>query len=750
MRYQGISFSIFTLSLILILGLTPQKIEHPQILGFTTESSKQEYDLEKKFDSFLSADKLREWMKIMTAKPNHLGSPHDKENAFFLKELYTKWGWDVEIEEFKVLFPTPKERVLELVAPTHFEASLKEPPVEGDATSDIYENALPPYNAYAADGDVTAELVYVNRGLMEDYEVLERHGISVEGKIVIVQYGGSWRGIKPRLAQEHGAVGCIIYSDPEDDGYRAGDTYPEGAYRPSKGVQRGSVMSMVFYPGDPLTPGVGADEDAERLSIDEAKTIKDIPVLPISYEDAQPLLAAIGGPVAPDSWQGGLPITYHIGGGPAKVHLKTTFNWDLVPLYNVVAKIKGSVYPDQWIVRGNHFDAWVFGASDPMSGMVAMMGEAKALGRLLKTGWRPKRTIVYTSWDGEEPMLLGSTEWVEEHAKELKQKAVVYLNTDNSVRGFLYARGSHSLQHFVNQVARSVKDPETGVSILDRMRARQLAFGNKSAMGNGDLPIYALGSGSDYTPFLQHIGIPSVGLRFVGEGGGGAYHSRYDSFDHYIRFGDPTFEYGVALSKILGHSVLRFANADILPFRFSDMAKQIKMYMEQIQDMTVSMRNEWEYQRKLFALNAYTIASDPTESIQPPHEKSPVPFINFASLQNAVAHLMKSAAAYDAALASQIDKGISLSKDELASLNNRLQSASQELTSMQGLPKRPWYRHMIYAPGYFTGYDVKTLPGVREAVEQHKWELVDKEMQITADVINQYANHIQKATALMR
>ncbi len=735
----------------LLLAFTPEKLSQPVIKGFTPQHSKKEYQLEKKFDSYLSANELKEWMKRMTSKPTGLGSPYDKKNAEFVKNLFTKWGFDAHIETFKVLFPTPKERLLELIAPTHYKAKLKEPPIKGDAPTFIYKNSLPPYNAYSADGDVTAKLVYVNQGRPDDYKVLKKHGISVKGKIAIVRYGGSWRGLKPRLAYEHGAVGCIIYSDPKDDGYRQGDTYPKGSWRPPLGVQRGSVMNMTIHPGGPLTPGVGATKNAHRISRDSSKVIKKIPVLPISYEDAKPLLAAMNGPVAPNSWQGALPITYHLGAGPAKVHLKLKFNWNMVKLYDVIAKIKGSVYPDQWVIRGNHHDGWVFGAADPMSGMVSEMGGAKALGKLLKTGWKPKRTIVYCSCDGEEEGLLGSTEWVEEHADELQQKAVIYVNSDVNTSGYLGVGGSQSLQHYMNQVQRSIPDPERKVSLLARKRARSMVHGNKQAMGNGDLPIYALGSGSDYSPFLQHIGIPSLNLGFGGEAGGGWYHSRYDTFKHFIRFGDPGFKYTTVLSKASGHAVLRFANADVLPFHFSDMADHIKTYMNQIEKEMSSMRKKREYRQKLHADSAYILASDPSKTYYPPELQSPVPHINFAPLENAVAHLSQAASDYDTALSTLMGKQPStLSKNKLTALNKQLQSIPQALLSEEGLPNRSWYRNMIYAPGYYTGYGVKTLPGVREAVEQRNWKRASKEMSVTADAINRYTDQIEKTTELMK
>src|SRR5699024_7984279 len=445
---RRLSIAIITLVTLAAVPVNPPDT----ISGFTPEHSRQQRTLEQEFDTHLSADRIGDRIKRMSSKPNHLGSAHQRENAEYLKSLFTSWGFDAKIEEFKVLFPTPNERLLEMTAPTKYTATLEEPAVEGDATSSIRENSLPPYNAYAADGDVTAELVYVNQGVPADYKELEERGISVEGKIVIARYGGSWRGIKPKLAYEHGAVGCILYSDPKDDGYSVGDTYPEGSWRPEHGVQRGSVMDMPVRPGDPLTPGVGATDNADRIPRDSAETILEIPVLPVSDADAQPRVEAMEGPVAPASWRGGLPITYQLGPGPAQVHLKVSFNWDMVPLYNVIAKMEGSDYPDQWILRGNHMDGWVFGAADPLSGNAAMTEEAYALGQLAKTGWQPRRTIVYASWDGEEPGLLGSTEWAEKHADELQEKAAIYINSDGNSRGFLHAGGSQSLQHFVNEV----------------------------------------------------------------------------------------------------------------------------------------------------------------------------------------------------------------------------------------------------------------------------------------------------------
>ncbi|MFA5669299.1 MAG: M28 family metallopeptidase [Balneolaceae bacterium] len=744
-------FNIPFLSLFLLFSFITNPTTPPAttITGFTPAESRQQLELEKRFDTFLSADRIGNRIKRMSAEPNNLGSPYQHKNALYIDSLFTAWGFDSQIVEYKVLLPTPKERVLEMVSPTRFKAKLSEPTLAEDATSSIREGSLPPYVAYSGEGDVTAELVYVNQGVPADYEELEKRGISVKGKIVIARYGGSWRGIKPKLAYEHGAVGCIIYSDPIDDGYGQGDTYPEGSWRPEDGVQRGSVMDMPVRPGDPLTPMRGATKDAKRLSIEDSETILKIPVLPISYADALPLLEAMDGPVAPPSWRGALPITYHMGPGTAKVRLKVTFNWDLVPLYNVVATMKGTEYPDQWVLRGNHMDGWVFGAADPLSGNSAMMEEAYALGQLAKSGWRPKRTIKYASWDGEEQGLLGSTEWVEDNAKELREKAVIYINTDGNSRGFLGVGGSHSLQRMVNEVGDQVIDPQTGVTVNERSRARQLVAGNKSLAEGGDLSIYPLGSGSDYSPFLQHLGISSLNISYGGEGRGGAYHSRYDSYDHYRRFGDPGFEYGVALSKTAGRTVLRFANASIMPHHYSDMAENIKTYLDEVKKMTEEMRGQTQFEQSLHRMNAFNLAADPTQTYHAPTPQTTVPFINFTPLENAVAQLAEITSKYDKALKAGLGDNSKVTSAQMKKINTLLISMEQNLTNPEGLPRRPWFRHQIYAPGYYTGYGVKTIPGVREAVEQRNWEEVSQQVTQTAAAITRYSNGIAEVVKLM-
>ena len=727
-------------------------------MGATTDAQRA---LEQKFDSQMQASDQQAWMKQMSAKPTHVGAPHDKANAEFVQQQFRAWGWDAQIETFDVLYPTLKQHSLELVAPTRFVASLKEPPVAGDNTSS-QTDGLPPYHAYGADGDVTAPLVYVNFGMPDDYKELARRNIDVKGKIVIVRYGSGWRGLKPKLAQEHGAVGCLIYSDPHEDGYFAGDAYPQGGWRPSAGVQRGSVLDLPVAPGDPLTPGIGSTKGAKRLKLDQAKTILKIPVMPISYGDAQPLLAALGGPVAPPEWRGALPITYHVGPGPASVHLSIQSDWTAKPLYNVIARIAGSASPDEWVVRGNHRDGWVFGAGDPLSGHGVMMAEAKAIGALLKGGWRPKRTLVYTSWDGEEPGLLGSTEWAEAHAEELQRKAVVYINSDGNTRGFLSASGSHSLQRLVNDVAKDVKDPQTGVSAKERLDALSMVSGyGKGASGSDkdaaqkarageDFTLGALGSGSDFTPFLQHLGLTTLHLGYGGEDDtNGVYHSNYDSFDHYVRFGDPGFVYGVAAAQTIGRLVLRIADAPVLPMEFGSFATTLDTYMKELHELADGKRKQSDELAQLLDKKAFELAADPTRRIAPPQREPEVPYLNLAVLDNAVARVKKSAKAYDAAYAALAARGAQLSGAQAAQLNSLLRGLEATLINTRGLPGREWYRHYIYAPGLLTGYGVKTMPGVREAIEENQWERANQFAVLTADVLTKYCERLDQATALL-
>ena len=725
------------------------------LLGFDRDGTARERSLEQKFDSSINKDELRDWMKRLSARPHHLGSAYDKENAEFIAGLFKSWGFDTAIERFDVLFATPKTRLLELTAPTRFKAKLEEPAIREDSTSGQKSEQLPVYNAYSIDGDVTAQLVYANYGAQSDYAELERHGIDVRGKIVIVRYGTIFRGIKPKIAFEHGAAGCIIYSDPRDDGYYTGDVYPNGGARPEESAQRGSVADLPLYPGDPLTPGVGSTPDAKRINIKDAGTLTKIPVLPISYGDALPLLRALTGPTAPESWRGALPITYHLGPGPATVHLKLEFNFQTVPAYDVIARLRGSERPDEWVIRGNHHDAWVNGAADPISGLVAMLAEAQATGQLVKSGWHPKRTIVYCAWDGEEQALIGSTEWAETHAAELQQKAVLYVNTDNSSRGFLSVGGSHTLEHFVNEIAADVTDPEKPVSVLNRWRARRILDGSaedrREARERADMRISALGSGSDYTPFLQHLGIASLNFQYGGESNSdGSYHSIYDSFDYYTRFVDPGFNYAATLAKTAGRAILRFADADYLPLQPANFAETIGKYFTELVRLTNEEGDAVNERNRKIAEKSYDNGTAVTARLLPPRQEPAPTTVNYEAFRNAFMKLQQSARNYDAAFQ---DAGVAArirSNETQQALDNELRKIELALIDERGLPRRPWYEHEIYAPGFYTGYGAKTVPGVREAIEQHNWAQAQEQIGIAASAIDRAATQIDRATAVLR
>ncbi len=732
---------IFTLT----CTLTGQQAS-PPVAGFTAQSEPGEASLEQRFKALPDPQRMRANMERLSARPHHVGSPYDKENAEWILSQYKQWGWDAHIEEFQVLFPTPKLRLLEMVAPTQFTAKLEEPAVDVDPTSKQKDEQLPTYNAYSPDGDVTAPLVYVNYGLVSDYEELARHGVSVKGAIVIARYGESWRGIKPKLAAEHGAIGCIIYSDPADDGYNEQVVFPKGPMRPPEGVQRGSVLDAPLYPGDPLTPGVGATKEAKRLKLEDAQSIAKVPVLPISYADAQPLLAALDGPVAPANWRGALPITYHLGPGPAKVHLKLAFNWDLKPVYDVIATMRGVEEPGLWVLRGNHHDAWVNGADDPVSGQVVLLEEARALGELANQGWKPKRTIIYASWDGEEPMLLGSTEWVEEHADELRQHAAVYINSDANERGYLDVEGSHALQSFMNGVARDVEDPESKVSVFKRQQAYLLLHGTPAqrteARAGGNLSIGALGSGSDFSSFIDHVGVATINLGFGGEDPSGNYHSIYDDFYWYTHFSDSDFVYGRALAQTAGLAVLRMADADVMPYEFEGLSQTVAQYIGEVKALLESRRKEAEEIKQNLNDGVYRATNDPRNpTVAPPAEEIP-PYLNFAPLDNAATALSQAAAHYNKGIAGI--QGKPLPQDRLNTLNQNLALAERKLISAQGLPRRPWMQHVLYAPGWYTGYSAKTLPGVREAIEEGRYAEADQQIAQAARALQDEAAWIEQ------
>jgi len=736
----------FTISIAIQLLWLPLLAQNNPISGFKVKNIPAQYEIEQQFDTGLNKENIGATIKEFSAFPHHLGSKGSKDVAESVLKKFKSYGWDAKIATYYVLFPTPKTRSVTLLSGQPYQASLEENAIKEDlATSQAGQ--LPPYNAWSADGDVSAGLIFVNYGLPADYERLARMGISVKGKIVIVKYGKSWRGIKPKIAHEHGAIGCIIYSDPKDDGFVKGDVYPQGSYKPEYAVQRGSVMDMVLYPGDPLTPGTGSTKNAKRLDRADAKTILKIPVQPISYHDALPLLSALKGPVVPAEWSGGLPVTYHIGDGNTQVRLNLAFNWDIVPAYNVVAKIQGSQFKDQWVIRGNHHDAWVHGAADPVSGLSSLLEEAKSIGQLVKSGVKPKRTLVYIAWDGEEQSLLGSTEWVEDHAAELKSKAVAYINSDGNGRGFLKAGGSHALEGFLSEISKEVKDPQVGGSIFDRLRANKLvaassATARKKILDNQTLDLGALGTGSDYSAFLQHLGIPTLNLGFGGEDEGGEYHTNFDTYDNFVKFKDPGFEYGLALSQTAGRAVLRLANADVLPFNFSNLQVKIATYVDEVTVLAKQFKENAQSRNKLVTNGSYKLADDPKDNLKNPELLVELTEPNFTALNLALDSLKAAASNLKQAVTAKL-----AAEGKFDKLNSSLFQAEKQLLHEAGLPGRPWYKHTIYAPGLYTGYGVKTLPGVREAIEQYNQQEVEEQLLVLTSALSRLSHYLTKITS---
>lgn len=695
----------------------------PGIRGFPDQAAAEQRKLEERFRAVPSADRLREYMQAMSAEPHVAGRPGSRKVAEYALEKFKSFGLDARIEEHEAYMPWPTERRLELVAPVGRTMVIQEPPVPDDPDS-LDDDQTPLFNAYSADGDVTGEVVYVNYGVPADYEQLEKLGVSVKGKIVLARYGGSWRGIKPKVAWEHGAIGCLIYSDPRDDGFFQGEVYPEGPYRPEFGAQRGSVMDMPVRPGDPLTPGYGAERGGRKVAHDQAKTILRIPVMPIAWGDALPILRSMSGPVAPEAWRGALPVTYRVGPGPAKLRLKLAFDWQSRPLYNVVVRIDGTTFPDEWIVFGNHHDAWVNGAEDPISGAVSLMEVGRGLGQLLQSGWKPKRTIVLALWDGEEWGLLGSTEWAEKHAAELTGKGVVYINTDGTGKGWLNAGGSHALEQFITEVARDVTDPRSGKPILDEARRRAILAlpeaDRADAEKDDTIRIAPLGSGSDYTPFLQHLTLASLNLGFGGESPGGVYHSVYDTFAWYTKYSDTDFSYGRALAQTTGTAVLRLAEAPVLPFRFSDTAETLSRYAAEIQKLHSG--------------------------------KTGAPPLDLKPLTTAIERLAKTSQGYErayAAVPGASPSSMLTNTEALKIVNQLVYTSERRLGNEAGLPRRDWFRHQIYAPGYYTGYGVKTLPQVREGIEEGQWDEARAGVTKAAAAIGALAEQVERASAAL-
>ena len=715
------------------------------LLGFDADGSKKQRALEARLASDISPGDLHEWIETLAAKPHHVDSEHGKRNVEYIAALFKQWGYDTRLATYEVLIPVPTVRVLTMLQPQFFQATLTERILSSDSSTAMRAQVLPPYNAFSPDGDVIGNLVYVNYGTREDYETLDRYGVDVTGNIVIARYGKVWRGIKPKLAAEHGAIGTLIYSDPNDDGYVHGNVYPEGPFKNDSAIQRGSVMDLPLHAGDVLTPGWAAKKGARRLSRDEATAIPSIPVLPISYADAEPLLRHLSGPMAPPDWRGALPLSYRLGPGPALVRLHVEFDWQTVTARNVIARRQGSIFPNEWVIRGNHHDGWNHGARDPVSGLVTMLAEARAIATLNEP---IARTIVYAAWDAEEPGLIGSTEWVEEHARELSQKAVAYLNTDGMGRGFVSIGASHTLERFFNQLLSDVKDPQSTLSVGDRRRARIRIKGEEKAVSElsnrHDLRVSALGSGSDYTAFLHHLGIASANLSFGGEAESGSYHTLYDTHEHFHRFIDPGNVYGTVLAELTGRATLRLANARILPFDFSGLLDNVKKFLADIEELAETRRKETARINGLIDAGAYTAALDPRKSLRAPRRHNPVPHFNFSPLHNALAKVERSSLLLDAA------DLITLKARQRKKINHLLYTSERLFLRDQGLPRRSWYRHQLYAPGFYTGYGVKTLPMIREAIEERRYEAVPDAVVAVTTVLNGLADRIDAINAIVQ
>jgi N-acetylated-alpha-linked acidic dipeptidase len=726
----------------------------------TAQGQRTEAELEQSFRDAISGKNIGGYIETLTAHPTYPGSPQAKENAVWINDHFRQWGWDSHIEKWRVLFPKPTERVVELLGPEPFKAKLFEPPVPGDPYSEQTNEHLPSYFIYGPDGDVAAPLVYVNYGVREDYEALARSGVSVKGVILIARSGRMWRGGKVELAAEHGAIGMLIYSDPKEDGYYRGPTYPEGSWRPPDGVQRGSIL-YGKYPGDPLTPNVAATPNAPRLPIHSPEnTIARIPAMPISYADAQPFLAALRGQTAPEGWRGALPVTYRFGPSTAKVHLRIKYDWSFTDIYDVIATMRGSRWPDEWVIRGNHHDGWVYGAQDPESAHSAMLEEARVLGALHKAGWQPKRTIVYASWDAEEQGTIGSTEWMEAHLNDLATNAVAYLNTDVIGPGTIRLTGESSLAQYITDVAKRIVDPRSGVSILDRARIKTEAeYGSESDSGasftqsateydlaHKRLNLAPPGYGSDHQAFVSHAGIAALNLEFGDDLQLGAYHSAYDDFAWYKRFGDdPGFVYGRATAQFNGSAVIGLSEATILPMEFSATSDAIGQEISKLKTLYAGLRAAITSQNKAAALGSYRVLADPEHYRVAPTIME-VPILDFTPLDEAAAKIQTAAARFAQVKAKSAAEEIDPS--QIAEINRRLIMVSRSFLRKGGLPGRPYYENELYSPGRL--WDTVPVPAVGDAMLDGDWKMAAAQVPLAACTLLNIAHAIDTASEALQ
>ncbi|MGH9927878.1 MAG: M28 family metallopeptidase [Pyrinomonadaceae bacterium] len=700
--------------------------------GFTPEGSAEERRWEDEFRAVPAPGSAREHLRRLTAQPHVAGTKEDYATAVYVRDQIRSYGIASELKEYEVLLPYPKQPgIVELIRPQRARLGVMEMPIAEDPSSSN-QKIIPLFNGYSPSGDVTAPLVYVNYGLPPDYEALKKLGVEVTGKIAIARYGNSFRGVKAKVAQDHGAVGLIIYSDPADDGYMQGDVYPKGPWRPANSAQRGSVQFLSTAPGDPLTPGKPAIPGVPRLKIQEVTTLPRIPVQPISYGDARRLLEPLRGPVRPKGFQGGLPFPYHVGGTDyVSVHVKTSMDFQIRKIWDVISRIDGEPEQDRWVIMGNHRDAWTFGAVDPNSGTTAMLEAARGFGALLRKGWKPRRTILLCSWDGEEYGLLGSTEWVEENAGELQEKAVAYLNVDSAVSGSNFGASSvPSMWKLIRGATRDVKDPKSGQSVYQQWQERAREQEPDPELTNAEVGsdteiaearIGALGSGSDFTPFLQHLGVPASDMGFGGDYG--VYHSAYDSFYWMSHFGDPNFVYHVAAAQLWGTVAMRLADAAGLPLDYRDYASQVREFFSECMKTAKRRKLAGAFDEKPMnkALQSF---ADEAERIEKARQET-VGEIERTRVEANDRHPRAVA--------------------RLKRINEALLTAERSLTDERGLRGRTWYVHQIYAPGTYTGYAAQPLPDFRQALDDRNTTNAKEALERIVAALNRAAETLRKA-----
>ena len=695
--------------------------------GFAAPTLEAQARAEKVFLDTVTPERARRWLAALTEEPHVAGTPAEKKVADYVFARFKEFGLPAEMVRYDVLINHPTQVSLELTAPVVEKLKLREDPYDVDKDSSI-EGMFPAFHGYGASGRAEGQVVYVNYGSPADFARLAGMGISVEGKIALVRYGGAFRGLKVKESQDRGAVGVLIYSDPRDDGYMAGDTYPDGPMRPPSAIQRGSVLFLSHVPGDPTTPGWPSTSGAKRVPRAEMTNVPKIPSLPIAYAEAEKILRRLGGPRVPDDWQGGLPFAYHVGPGAARVAMDVQMDEGLKPIYNVIATIKGSVEPDKLVILGNHRDAWTHGAVDPNSGTAAELETARALGAAIKSGWTPKRTIILASWDAEEYGLVGSTEWAEEHAADLQKNAVAYLNLDVAVTGpDLGMSGSPSLLALAQQAARDVAEPKRGGSVGAAWEARQRSTWAQQTpvelVAKEDAKFFArlapLGSGSDYTAFLDHLGVPSFDFGFSGTYG--VYHSVYDNFRWMEKYGDPEFLYHAAAARLWGLMAMRLANADVVPLRFSTYARDLQVDLDNLRrDVIRRARTQAD------------TASGAKPAITP----------DFTDVLAALQELRAAGEAADRAA----DAATSGDATARRRVNDSATQVERVFLDAKGLPNRPWFRHLLIAPGLTTGYAPWPFPALQQAVEERDAAMFAAEAKRIADVIRAAARHLSAAS----